>query len=293
MTTRSARSASRRIAVRTFCGLAQDRLRARGHVLAGERGERVLGLGADGLGDAGRHEVHHRDRGAVAVRERVREPQRQLRVRAAADRDEDAPDLARAALLDHGDVARGLAHDLVDRGGDHRARRPSRWAPDLPPQPKIIRSASCSAAASTMPGRRVPPDAHERVDRRPLGDVVEDLLEQAPRLAGARRALGQGHALGHLDDAQRRQLAGARLQQRRADPDQLLGGERVGDRDQDPRRERLAAHRAVPGPSPRRRRAGLAAASARRSPPSAPRGTASAARTRAPGAPRAPRRRPS
>ena len=28
---------------------------------------------------------------------------------------------------------------------------PSRLGPDLPPQPKIIRSASCSAAASTMP----------------------------------------------------------------------------------------------------------------------------------------------
>ena len=27
----------------------------------------------------------------------------------------------------------------------------SRWGPDLPPQPKIMRSASCSAAASTMP----------------------------------------------------------------------------------------------------------------------------------------------
>ena len=27
----------------------------------------------------------------------------------------------------------------------------SRCGPDLPPQPKIIRSASCSAAASTIP----------------------------------------------------------------------------------------------------------------------------------------------
>ena len=36
--------------------------RARGHVLAGERGERVLGLGAHGLGDARGHDVHHATR---------------------------------------------------------------------------------------------------------------------------------------------------------------------------------------------------------------------------------------
>ena len=48
---------------------------------------------------------------------------------------------------------------------------------------------------------RVPADPDERVDRRALGGVVEDPLEQAPGLPGAGRALGQRHALGHLDDA--------------------------------------------------------------------------------------------
>ena len=57
----------------------------------------------------------------VAVGERVGEPQRELGVGAAADRDEDPPDVARAALLDDRDVARRLAHDLVDRRRDHRA----------------------------------------------------------------------------------------------------------------------------------------------------------------------------
>ena len=67
-----------------------------------------------------------------------------------------------------------------------------------------MRSASCSAAASTMPCGRVPPDPDERVDDGALGGVVEDLLEQAPGLAGAGRALGQRHALGDLDDARAR-----------------------------------------------------------------------------------------
>ena len=46
----------------------------------------------------------------------------------------------------------------------------------------------------------------------PVRRVVEDALEQPPGVAGARRALGQRHALGHLDDAERRQLAGPRVE---------------------------------------------------------------------------------
>ena len=57
------------------------------------------------------------DRRVVALGERVGEPQGELGVRAAADRDEDPPDVARAALLDDRDVARRLADDLVDRRG--------------------------------------------------------------------------------------------------------------------------------------------------------------------------------
>ena len=59
-------------------------------------------------------------------------------------------------------------------------------------------------------------------------------------MAGPRRALAQRHALGDLDDAERRQLAGSRIEERGAEPDQLLGGGRVGDGDQDPGRQRPA-----------------------------------------------------
>ena len=46
--------------------------------------------------------------------------QRELGVGAAADRDDDALEVADAALLDHRDVARRLAQDLVDRGRERR-----------------------------------------------------------------------------------------------------------------------------------------------------------------------------
>ena len=120
ITTRSARSASRRIAVRTFG--ASRRIGSERAVTCwrDERGQCMLGLGSHGLRDAGRHQVHDRDGCAVAVRDRVREPERQLRVRAAAHGDEDPPDLLRAPLLDDRDVARRLADDLVDGGRDHR-----------------------------------------------------------------------------------------------------------------------------------------------------------------------------
>ena len=89
MTTRSAFSASRRIALRTL-GPRAARLGAALDVLADERRERVLGLGADRERDAGRHEVEDDDRRVVVAGDRVGEAERQLGVRAAADRDEDA-----------------------------------------------------------------------------------------------------------------------------------------------------------------------------------------------------------
>ena len=109
-----------------------------------------------------------------------------------------------AALLDHGDVARAIrGRPRRSSGENDRRPSPSRPAGGLPPQPKMIRSASCSAATSTMPFGGVPSDAHHRVDRRARRREVEDALEQPARVPGPRRALGQGHALGHLDDAQR------------------------------------------------------------------------------------------
>ena len=94
MTTRSARSASRRMALRTFGRLAQERLAATLQVLLDERGERALGLGPDGQRDARRDEVEDDDGRVVVAGDRVGEPDRQLGVRPAADRDEDPLDLA-------------------------------------------------------------------------------------------------------------------------------------------------------------------------------------------------------
>ena len=70
--------------------LAQDRLAAALDVLLDERGQGPLGLGAHGQGDPRRHEVEDDDRRIVVARDRVGEAQRQLGVRAAPDRDEDA-----------------------------------------------------------------------------------------------------------------------------------------------------------------------------------------------------------
>ena len=82
--------------------------------------------------------------------QRVRDPQGRLSVRTAADGDEDPPDVPGAALLDDRDVA-GASRTASSIVGEITGPPPSRCGPDLPPQPKIMRSASCSAAASTMP----------------------------------------------------------------------------------------------------------------------------------------------
>ncbi len=124
-------------------------------------------------------------------------------------------------------------------------------------------------------------DPDDRVDRGPLRREVEDALEEASGVAGPGRALGERHALGHLDDAERSQLARPRVEQVRTEPDQLLRGRRVGDRDEDPGGQRgLRRHAVV-----------AADADGRAScwPASGRRGTASAARTRGPGARPAPR----
>ena len=96
----------------------------------------------------------------------------------------------------------------------------------------------------------VTPDADDGMDRRSLGRKVEDALEEAPRMPGASCTFREGHAFWHLDDAQRGEVAGTRIEERRAKPDELLGCERVRDRDQDPGRERGArGHQAVGRPA--------------------------------------------
>src|SRR6185503_19110226 len=90
--------------------------------------------------------------------------------------------------------------------------------------------------------RGVAADAHDRVDARALGHEVEDALEQAASVAGPGRAFRQGHALGHLDDAQRGQLAAVGIEQVGAEADELLRSRRVGDRDDDPGGQRPRDH---------------------------------------------------
>ena len=67
-------------------GLAQDGLALALEVLLDERGQGTFRLGADRHRDAGRHEVEDDDRGAVVGGDRVGEADRELGVRAAADR---------------------------------------------------------------------------------------------------------------------------------------------------------------------------------------------------------------
>ena len=95
MTTRSAFSASRRIALRTFGASRRTRLAAAADVLLDERRQGALGLGPDGERDARRDEVEDDDRRVVVAGDRVGVAQRELGVRPAADRHEDAPDLDR------------------------------------------------------------------------------------------------------------------------------------------------------------------------------------------------------
>ena len=221
--------------------LAQERLAVAVQVLLHEGGQRVLRLGSHGGGDPRRDEVEDRHRRPVRAGDRVGETDRELGVRSAADRHEDPPDRRGAALLDDRDVARGIADDFVDRRREHRrpvavagVRRLAAPAEDH--EVRLLLAGSLDDALG-----RPPADAHDGMDRRAFGREVEDALEEPAGVPRPRRALRQRHPLGHLDDPERGQLA-ALVEDRRAELDQLLGGERVGDRDQDPRGERRAAH---------------------------------------------------
>ena len=167
--------------------------------------------------------------GFVAVRQGVGETQGQFRVRAAPDRHEDSPDLGRAALLDDGDVAGRVADDLVDRrredgglGSGPGVRRSAGPAEHDQVRVQLRRRFDDAFRGS-------PPDPNDGVDRHALRRVVEDLLQQPSGLAGPCRAVAQRRSLGNLDDAEDIQHARPAVHQRRADADQFLGGERVGD----------------------------------------------------------------
>ena len=67
--------------------------------------------------------------------------------------------------------------------------RPSWPAGALPPQPKMMRSASCSADASMIPSAACRPMRTIGWMARALGGVVEHLLEETAGVPGAGRAL--------------------------------------------------------------------------------------------------------
>ena len=182
--------------------LAQDGLTPAGDVLLDERGQRALGLGPDRERDPGRDEVEDDDRGVVMSRDRVGEAQGELGVGSAADRHDDPADVLASTLLDDGDVGGRVADDLVDRRRDHRTA--------LAPGGRLAAPAEDDQVRLLL-GRRLddplggmPADPDDRVDRGPIRRVIQDPLEQSPGVAGAGRALGQRHPLGHLDDPERR-----------------------------------------------------------------------------------------
>ena len=121
-------------------------------MLLDERRERALGLGPDGEGDPRRDEVEDDDRRVVVAGDRVGEAERELGVRAAADRDEDPPDLLATPRCLTTAMSHGESRTTSSIVGEKTVGPvPSRPPAARPPQPKMMRSASCSADASTMP----------------------------------------------------------------------------------------------------------------------------------------------
>ena len=245
-------------------------------VLLQEGREGVLRLGTDAGGDAGRDHVEDDDPGVVVPGERVGEFEGELGVGAAADGDEDPLDLAERALLDDRDVTGRRAHDSVDRGREDGAGRVASTA-RTPAPPEDEQIGVHLVRRLDDPLRRPAPDPDERPDPRPLRGVVQDLLEEAPRLPRQRRAVGEGDVLGDLHDPEDGQLARPRIHDLGADPHEVLGGRRVCDGDEDAGGERCppvhaGAPNGVPAPGSEPRSAALpASASAARTPSSAAR----------------------
>ena len=123
-----------------------------------------------------------------------------------------------AALLDDGDVARRLADDLVDRRREDRGRLAVAAGRRLaaPAEDDQVRLLLGGCLDDALGGVAADPD--DGMDRSPLRGEVEDALEEAPGVPSPGRALGQRHPLRHLDDPEGGQLAGppARAARRRS-----------------------------------------------------------------------------
>ena len=167
-------------------GLAQDRVPDVGrfleegfaaalHVLLHERRQGVLRLGANGHRDPRRDQVQDDDRGVVVAGDGVCVAHGELGMRSASDRDQDPPDRPGAPLLDHGDVAWGVADDLVDRRReDRRSGLVAGRRLAAPAEDDEVRFLLLGGLDDAF--RCVPADPHERMDRGPVWGVVEHAL---------------------------------------------------------------------------------------------------------------------
>jgi len=156
-------------------GLAHGLLHMAVGMLADEVRQGPFRLRPDALGDAPRHEVQGHDLCVVAVGQGVGEAQGQLRVRAASDRHQDGSDLGRTALLYDRD-SHGASRATSSMVGEKTDVGLRRGLSELAAQPKTMRSASSSVAASITPSAARRPDADDGVDRHAFGSVVEDAL---------------------------------------------------------------------------------------------------------------------
>jgi hypothetical protein len=155
--------------------LPQEWLRAAAHVLLHECHERVLGLGPNRESDSRRDDVERHEEGVVPLGDRVTEAQRELGVGPAADRHHDPLELAGAALLHDDDVAGRFAQDLVDRRREGRgeAVSPGRGLA-APAEDDEVGVELGRGLDDPLTGVAADPD--DRVDRRALGNEVEDAL---------------------------------------------------------------------------------------------------------------------
>ncbi len=87
-------------------------------------------------------------------------------------RGQDPPDLPDAALLDHRDVARRVAHDLVDRGREDRLSPPraGRAGVPAPPEDDQVRLLLGGQLDDAL--GRPPPDPHDRAQLDALGHEI-------------------------------------------------------------------------------------------------------------------------
>ena len=223
-------------------GLAQDRRGDAGAldeqrsgtpsgVMTHEGPQGALRLGPHGGVQLRPHDVERDHLGVQTAAERVGEADGQLRMGAATHGDEDAVHVVDTPLLDHGDVARRIAHHLVDGRAEDGLGRPRacRWRP-APAEDDEIRLVLRGGLDDAL--GRPAPDAHRGAQLDVVGRELQHALQQAASLAGAGRPLGERHPLRDLDDAQRGERA-AVLHDRRADAHEVGRGARVGQRQED------------------------------------------------------------